>query len=692
MSNKDLPRKVDLTVDSEQRVSDDFFGCKFEVKIIDKDRKPVPWHPFKLKHGEEVIIDGETNGEGIFEGEKVLNIRRYTQSKVTLILEDNPATSFVNIPTNLEREPQPDKENGPVKGINEVKWPEDAPKPVFNIDDIFTSSGRPDSTRSALQQEIIIEIRKLGLDPIKLHETALDFFEWMGMPKILGEVSFEPNLEKNYKADFGIPMDKALLQKLVADFAIARKSTGTRPDVEIQDQRLLNYGGLSLFFTKLFREGDVILEVADSPDLEEILLYANPIEIDTGTFDLEKLFTKETTLPSLVGKTEKIIKKNRKEYKGKIEIKVTPKPVLKDGHVIWDVFERNHPEFMPDLPTFLLHLNRLQEKLNSGKLNLTDSVKYTVYLNAFTEDGKVVLADVKIDQNKVRVSLRLDGAGSMLKHHGEVKDREFKKEQENQENIKWLMELVERNYSEALRTFNLIVDSKKGEPVPSKEVVKFSLATRLTKQQIGELQKLLEPILIIIPDTESERLISAINQLDCDKATGIIDHLFNDKNAYFEDFYKTTLKKIAKSFIIPPSSKKTGKCIFVICEGKCNLEADDFDAWNKNKSTSTQDRLEAFEKYYEGKGVVGLNDLAYVVLSIRKPIDCLRDQSFILLSGETKTSFVENNECWSVAYGPWVRDPYSAIYYRDYMSFKHTHRRIRACVTGEILVPESSSI
>lgn len=429
MSNKDLPRKVDISVDAEQRVSDDFFGCKFEVKIIDKDRKPVPWHPFKLKQGEEVVIDGETNGEGIFEGEKVLNIRRYTQSKVTLILEDNPATAFVNIPTNLEREPQPDKENGPIKGIHEIKWPEEPAKPVFNIDDIFTSSGKPNESRSAFQKEIIIEIRKLGIDPIKLHKDGLEFFEWMNMPQILGEVSFDPNLETSYKTDFGIPMDKDLLQKLVDDFSIARKSSGTRPDVEIQDQRLLNYGGLSLFFTKLFREGDVILEVADSDYLEEILLYANPIEIATGTFDLEKLFTKDTAFPSLVEKTEKIIKKNRKEYKGKIEIKVMPKPILKDGHVVWDMFERNHPEFMPDLPTFLLYLNRLQDRLNSGKLNLTDTVQYTVYLNAFTEECKVVLANVKIDQNKVRVSLKLDTIENLIHSSSPIKKEVEKRDQ-----------------------------------------------------------------------------------------------------------------------------------------------------------------------------------------------------------------------------------------------------------------------
>lgn len=91
---KNTPDKVQLTIKAEERLSPDMLGIELGVKILDQSSEPVSGQPFKVFSGSDVLIEGTTDEQGEYSGQRVFNVQEGTQKKVFLVLEGSAVTDW----------------------------------------------------------------------------------------------------------------------------------------------------------------------------------------------------------------------------------------------------------------------------------------------------------------------------------------------------------------------------------------------------------------------------------------------------------------------------------------------------------------------------------------------------------------------------------------------------------------------
>jgi len=245
----------------------------------------------------------------------------------------------------------------------------------------------------------------------------------------------------------------------------------------------------------------------------------------------------------------------------------------------------------------------------------------------------------------------------------------------------WIKDIVDREYGEASTTLSLVLDPLKSERAPSKEKIKASIL-KLRPEQIAELRKLREPVLLIVPDTNIERLQTAINKPEC-KNKGAIT---GQQDAYVGDFFKDTVMQAAQHFGVRRDQDIT-KYRFAIVEGAQNFNGTDAsEPWNKQQNIRNDKRIADFEAHYAGKGIQSMNAHAYMMLMMRnlrvgKPTDMINASSsqFTLLAGEPKAAHVRDG---LVAYGDWNDD--KARFADVSLDNPDDLARLRASVMGEV--------
>ncbi len=247
---------------------------------------------------------------------------------------------------------------------------------------------------------------------------------------------------------------------------------------------------------------------------------------------------------------------------------------------------------------------------------------------------------------------------------------------------KWIKDIVDRDYGEASTTLSLVLDSRKGERAPTKEKIQASILKQLTCEQVAELRKLREPVLLIIPDTNIERLQTAVNKPECKNKGGIT----GQTDAYVGDFFRDTVFETAQHFGVRRDQDIT-KYRFAIVEGAQHFDGTDAaEPWNKRQDMKNEKRIEVFEANYAGKGIQSMNAHAYMMLMMRtlrtgKPTDMINasNSQFTLLAGEPRDAHVRDGR---VACGRWGDG--RAGFYRDFLGSEFGNARLRASVMGEV--------
>lgn len=106
---KNQPDKAQLTIASEERLSPDMLGIGLRVKVLDQAKQPVNGQPFKIHMDDEVLVQGATDENGEYSGQRILNVRKGMQRKVFLVLEGSATTDWKVIGgQKQEEEPAPD--------------------------------------------------------------------------------------------------------------------------------------------------------------------------------------------------------------------------------------------------------------------------------------------------------------------------------------------------------------------------------------------------------------------------------------------------------------------------------------------------------------------------------------------------------------------------------------------------------
>lgn len=106
---KNQPDKAQLTIASEERLSPDMLGVDLRVKVLDQAKQPINGQLFKVHVDGEVLVQGATDENGEYNGQRILNLQEGTQGKVFLVLENSAATDWKVIGTQKQEEgPAPD--------------------------------------------------------------------------------------------------------------------------------------------------------------------------------------------------------------------------------------------------------------------------------------------------------------------------------------------------------------------------------------------------------------------------------------------------------------------------------------------------------------------------------------------------------------------------------------------------------
>lgn len=91
---RNQPDKAQLTIASEERLSPDMLGIDLRVKILDQANQPVNGQLFKVHVDGDVLVQGATDEQGEYSGQRVLTVQEGTQRKVFLVLEDSAVTDW----------------------------------------------------------------------------------------------------------------------------------------------------------------------------------------------------------------------------------------------------------------------------------------------------------------------------------------------------------------------------------------------------------------------------------------------------------------------------------------------------------------------------------------------------------------------------------------------------------------------
>ncbi|MEK9159833.1 MAG: hypothetical protein AAB383_03830 [Patescibacteria group bacterium] len=317
---------------------------------------------------------------------------------------------------------------------------------------------------------------------------------------------------------------------------------------------------------------------------------------------------------------------------------------------------------MNDTDTFISELRRSELYLSNEKVKAAVDAAIP-RIKASPDKGSLVQ---EIDTLRSDIEAVLSG-----------KTRNLEKNDEE-----WIKDIVDREYGEASTTLSLVLDPRKGERAPSKEKIKASILKQLKPEQIAELRKLRESVLLIVPDTNIERLQTAINKPEC-KNKGAIT---GQQDAYVGDFFKDTVMQAAQHFGVRRDQEIT-KYRFAIVEGAQNFNGTDAsEPWNKQQSMRNDKRIADFEANYASKGIQSMNAHAYMMLMMRnlrvgKPTDMINASSsqFTLLAGEPKAAHVRDGSV-AFGYGAGAR----AGFDRDGLGNPSAGARLRASVMGEV--------
>lgn len=252
------------------------------------------------------------------------------------------------------------------------------------------------------------------------------------------------------------------------------------------------------------------------------------------------------------------------------------------------------------------------------------------------------------------------------------------------EDVRWCEELVEREYDTAAATTGMVLDSSKGEALPSKAKVKASILRQLTPEKVKELRKLREPALLILPDTTAERMVSAGNNPALKTMPGQID-------TGWDNHYKNALSATAATRGVPAEQSKITKFRFAVVEGKQHFDAQASDhdfAFNKRETMENQIRIAAFDEYCKQTGMQSIDAVGYELLMIRglkerKPTDMIDNSSwqFTMLTGEPRNEYIKGG---LVAAGYWLSDGRKPYFSYGNLGNQFGRARLRPAVMGEI--------
>lgn len=260
------------------------------------------------------------------------------------------------------------------------------------------------------RQNAEIRFRRMGASPKEVFAQAVVAHSEFYMKELLEEASDGNKSAEDYWRHFNLPLSDDELKELEAEYQKFLNSTGVTPSVELQDQRLVNYGGLEVLYKKLIASLSIV-EI--DPELVKKLNNFGPAKLQEGSI-------KEALVLESQKDRGDILKGSalKQDKRGKLEVKVIPRRIPNiyrpsNNDLIEDPESRANAatkHFIDsvsiDLATYLLHIARCKVQLDlGGGVNSELALAARVRLNCFDDQGNMIVVSSKSTNTKLSVKL-----------------------------------------------------------------------------------------------------------------------------------------------------------------------------------------------------------------------------------------------------------------------------------------------
>ncbi len=260
------------------------------------------------------------------------------------------------------------------------------------------------------RQNAEIRFRRMGASPKEVFAQAVVAHSEFYMKELLEEASDGNKSAEDYWRHFNLPLSDDELKELEAEYQKFLNSTGVPPSIELQDQRLVNYGGLEVLYKKLIASLSIV-EI--DPELVKKLNNFGPAKLQEGSI-------KEALVLESQKDRGDILKGSalKQDKRGKLEVKVIPCRIPNiyrpsNNDLIEDPQSRANAatkHFIDsvgvDLATYLLHIASCKVQLDlGGRVNSELALAARVRLNCFDDQGNMIVATSKSTNTKLSVKL-----------------------------------------------------------------------------------------------------------------------------------------------------------------------------------------------------------------------------------------------------------------------------------------------